>query len=366
MPDFIPYENLRWVNAPFKAELEQKFSEVLDSGWFILGNEVAQFEQKFADFVRVKHCVGVASGLDALILSLMVLDLPKNSEVLVPSNTYIATILAIIRVGLRPVLVEPNIQTYNVDAGELEKAITKYTSAILVVHLYGKPCQMDKIVELCDSNNLKLVEDCAQSHGAKFQGKETGSFGDFGAFSFYPTKNLGALGDAGAITTNDEELANKVRSLRNYGSAKKYHNDKVGFNSRLDELQAGFLRIKLQHLQRITEHKRKLAKIYLEKISTNYILPVLEKNCSDVFHIFNIRHDKRDELKKYLLEKNIGTEIHYPIPPHKQKGYKKIFPNSQFPISEKIHQTTLSLPISTCHSEKDIDRVIDALNKFGK
>lgn len=366
MRDFIPYENLKLANQPFRDEFEQKFREVLDSGWFILGNEVKEFEQEFADFIGAKHCVGVASGLDALVLSLLASGLPKNSEVLVPSNTYIATILALVRVGLHPVLVEPNIRTYNVEAEELEKHISKNTSAILLVHLYGKSCRMDKIAELCKSNQLKLIEDCAQSHGAKFEGKQTGSFGDFGAFSFYPTKNLGALGDAGAITTNNEELANKIRTLRNYGLQKKYHNIDLGFNSRLDELQAGFLRIKLKHLGEINQHKKNLAQIYLENLSEDFTLPIAGNESEHVFHIFNIRHRERDRLKEYLEQHNIGTEIHYPIPPYRQEAYRKFFPNSHFPISEEIHNTTLSLPISTCHSENDIERVVEVLNHFGK
>ena len=262
----ISYENLELVNKPFEEEFKVAFNKFLDNGYYVLGNEVKQFEEEFASFIGTKYCIGVASGLDALIISLECLNLPKGSDVLVPSNTYIASILAIVKAGLNPILVEPDLETYNIDPDEIEKRITPATRAVLIVHLYGKSCDMDRICEICKKHDLKLVEDCAQSHGAKFKDKTTGSFGDFGAFSFYPTKNLGALGDAGAICTDNEELAEKARAYRNYGSSKKYYNKYLGLNSRLDELQAAFLRVKLRHLNEITEKKRALANIYMNRL----------------------------------------------------------------------------------------------------
>jgi len=358
----IEYENLKKVNQPFFPEYQKAFQEMLESGWYVLGTQVHKFEQEFAAFHNVEYCIGVASGLDALILSLQVYDFPEGYEVIVPSNTYIASILAIIKVGLRPVLVEPDIQTYNIDPEKILEKITSKTVAIMVVHLYGKACKMDLIKELCEDNSLQLVEDCAQAHGAKFQGKLVGTFG-IGAFSFYPTKNLGALGDGGAILTQDADIAEKLRSLRNYGSSKKYYNDYIGLNSRLDELQAAFLRVKLRYLNQITEHKRKLANLYLEGLDSKYVLPIVDTQSYNVYHIFNIRHKKRDTLIDYLLSQGIKSEIHYPVPPNKQKAMKSII-NDFYPISEKIHETSLSLPISFCHSEKQIKQVIDTLNEF--
>ncbi|PCI98558.1 MAG: aminotransferase [Flavobacteriales bacterium] len=359
----IEYENLNKVNAALFEKYEDKFSSFLKSGWYILGNDVRTFENEFAQYCNTNHCVGVASGLDALVLALNAFDFEKGSEVIVPSNTYIATILAILNNGLKPVLVEPNIGTYNIDPTKIEEKITNKTKAILVVHLYGKCCEMDAIMDIANQYKLKVVEDAAQAHGAKYKNKITGSFGDFGAFSFYPTKNLGALGDAGAITTNSEELQTIVRSLRNYGSEKKYYNDRIGFNSRLDEIQAGFLSIKLNILNQITDHKRSLAKIYLEELSDAFIKPVVDENYLDVYHIFNVRHQKRDQLKSYLLENDIKTEIHYPVAPHHQKAIKGLF-DANYPISEEIHNTTLSLPISYFHSKEDVMRVVETMNKF--
>jgi dTDP-4-amino-4,6-dideoxygalactose transaminase len=284
----------------------------------------------------------------------------------VPANTYIATILSIVQCGLLPVLVEPDIKTYNIDPAKIENAITSKTSAVIVVHLYGKVCDMDTIVEICNRYSLKLIEDCAQAHGAKLNGKFAGTFGDFGAFSFYPTKNLGALGDAGALITNDAILDQRIRILRNYGSNKKYHNDLIGYNSRLDEIQASFLNIKLNYLDKINSHKRELAKLYLYELNDKFIKPVFDKNYYDAYHIFNIRHTERDNIRKYLLRNNIKTEIHYPIPPNKQLAMKGILDHYSCPISEKIHETTLSLPISFSHTKNDIMQVIEVLNKFVK
>jgi dTDP-4-amino-4,6-dideoxygalactose transaminase len=360
----IEYENLNKVNKPFGREFERSFHRILSEGWFILGNSVTGFEKAFAAYGNNKYCVGVASGLDALILSLKSLNLKPGSEVLVPSNTYIATIIAVLHAGLKPVLVEPDLRTYNIDPKKIEEKISAKTRAIIVVHLYGKPCEMDVIKKICRRNNLKLIEDCAQSHGAEFKGLKTGTFGEFGCFSFYPSKNLGALGDAGAVTTNSLEYAEILRKLRNYGSDVKYMNDLVGYNSRLDEIQAAFLLVKLKSLNKINEHKRKLASIYLENLKDDFIKPFVNKNYFDVYHIFTIRHPKRDALKEYLLKKGIKTEIHYPVPPHKQKALQGVFKEISFPVSEEIHRTTLSLPISCIHKESEILKVTEMLNKF--
>jgi dTDP-4-amino-4,6-dideoxygalactose transaminase len=359
----IEYENLNKVNQQFFKEFNQVFNQVLDSGWFVLGRNVEEFEKEFAEYINVKYCVGVGSGLDALLLSLMVLELDSNAEIIVPSNTYIATILSILRNGNKPVLVEPDIQTYNIDPARIEAAITSDTRAVMVVHLYGKSCDMDPIVDICRRYNLFLIEDCAQAHGAEYKGKKVGSFGDMAAFSFYPTKNLGCLGDGGALLTNNEEIWKKVKMLRNYGSGKKYYNDYLGINSRLDEIQAAFLRIKLKHLDRINTHKRELAQAYINGTKRDFIVPSIHPDFFDVYHIFNIRHEKRDYLRDYLLSNGVKTEVHYPVPPHLQKAMT--FMNMlKLPISEEIHNTTLSLPISAFHTIEDILQIVRLLNKF--
>lgn len=359
----IEYENLNKVNQPYLKEFNSAFCQVLDSGWFVLGHNVEEFEKEFARYNNVKYCVGVASGLDALILSLMVLDLDSRSEIIVPSNTYIATILSILRNGNKPVLVEPVLQTYNIDPERIEDAITPNTRALMVVHLYGKSCDMDPIIDICKRHNLYLIEDCAQAHGAKYKDKKVGSFGDMSAFSFYPTKNLGCLGDGGALLTNNEEFFKKVKMLRNYGSDKKYYNEYLGLNSRLDEIQAAFLRVKLTHLDKINSHKRKLAFTYFQNIPSDFIVPVIDPDFYDVYHIFNIRHEKRDELRDYLLANGVKTEIHYPVPPHLQKAMS-FMNNIKLPVSEVIHKTTLSLPISTFHTPEEINQVSELLKQF--
>lgn len=360
----IEYENLGKLNESFFQEYEAAFKKMLKSGWYVLGNEVAHFENNYATFCGVSHCVGVANGLDALVLSLRAFNFPIGSEIIVPSNTYIATILAIVQNGFKPVLVEPDLDTYNIDAHKIEEKITKNTKAIIVVHLYGKVCEMDSVLKISSKYDLKVIEDCAQAHGAKFKETVAGNFGDFGAHSFYPTKNLGALGDAGAITTNNQSLADIVSTLRNYGSKTKYYNELVGYNSRLDEVQATFLSVKLKYLDSITIHKRKLATIYQENLKSDFIKPLVHKDYYDVFHIYNIRHPKRDQLKEYLLSNEIKTEIHYPVAPNKQKAMKGIIDDQYTPIAEEIHNTTLSLPISFYHSEDDIARVIEVMNRF--
>ncbi|TAG10957.1 MAG: DegT/DnrJ/EryC1/StrS family aminotransferase [Sphingobacteriia bacterium] len=360
----IPYDDLAKVNEKYTLLFQKKFSQFLTKGWYVLGEEVKQFQEEFAVYQKMNHCVGVANGLDALILALWALHLPRGSEVIVPANTYIASIISIMHAGHIPVLVEPDIHTYNIDSTKIEAAITPNTKVIMVVHLYGKCCEMDPIKEIADRHGLHIIEDCAQAHGATYKGQMAGSFGIMSGFSFYPSKNLGALGDAGAVLTNDPKLCEDLKMIRNYGSHGKYYNEVVGYNSRLDELQAGLLRIKLPYLNFINAHKRKLAKIYLENIKADFILPVVHEDYHDVYHIFNIRHPEREALRAYLLKQGIGTEIHYPVPPNKQKAMQKNLGHLTFPISEEIHATTLSLPISSCHSELDIERVIDALNAF--
>jgi len=361
----IPYENLKRLNAPFVAQFREKFEKVLDNGYYILGPELEIFEKEYAGWFGARFCIGISNGLDALILSLMACNLPAGSEVIVPSNTYIASILAILNCNLIPVLVEPDIATYNIDPDKIEEAITPKTKAIMVVHLYGKCSAMDKIMAIKQKHNLFLIEDCAQSHGATYKGKLSGTFGEFGAFSFYPTKNLGALGDAGAVITDIETYKNTLAQLRNYGSERKYYNDIIGYNNRLDEIQAAFLSAKLPHLNTMNAHRNKLAKLYFDNLNDQFILPVQDADYYDVFHIFNIRHPKRDELQKYLADKGIGTVIHYPVPPHKQKALAGIAGiKSSYPIAEEIHDTTLSIPCSFCHTEDEIMQVIAALNNF--
>jgi dTDP-4-amino-4,6-dideoxygalactose transaminase len=359
----IEYENLKKVNQPYFEAFNEAFMSVLESGRFVLGSNVTAFEKEFADYIDVKYCAGVASGLDALTLSLRILDLPEQSEVIVPSNTYIATVLSILQSGHKPAFVEPDLKTYNINPGLIEAAMTSKTKAIMVVHLYGKSCDMDPIMAICRRHGLYLIEDCAQAHGALYKGKKIGTFGDMAAFSFYPTKNLGCLGDGGAIVTNNEEHFKKAKMLRNYGSEIKYFNEYVGVNSRLDEIQAAFLRVKLKHLDDIVLHKNNLAKVYLDSISQNFILPSVHPDFYDSFHIFNIRHKRRDRLKQYLNEHGISTEIHYPLPPHKQTALAEMNYLS-FPLSEEIHHTTLSLPVSSFHSVEDILHVVEILNDF--
>lgn len=363
-PTMIEYESLSQVNATFYSDYIRSFENVVKTGWYIIGQNVKDFEEAFAKYLHSGNCVGVASGLDAITLSLHALGFEKNSEIIVPSNTYIATILSVLQNQMRPVLVEPSMNTYNIDPQKIEAAITRNTKAIIVVHLYGKSCDMDPILEICRKYDLKLIEDCAQSHGAKYKNKKTGVFGDFGAFSFYPTKNLGALGDAGAIVSNNDQLSGVIRKLRNYGSDKKYYNDLVGFNSRLDEVQAAFLLIKLKRLDEINDHKRKLALIYLNNLKSDFIKPVVDPDYFDVYHIFNVRHPKRDALKDFLLKNKIKTEIHYPVSPNKQLALKNIIGDEHHPISEEIHETTLSLPISFFHTADDVSKVVETMNRF--
>jgi dTDP-4-amino-4,6-dideoxygalactose transaminase len=364
MKNPIDYENLAKLNASFHDEYVKAFSQSLNEGQFILGKNVSEFEKEFANYCGTSHCLGLASGLDALILALKALDLPKKSEVLVPSNTYIATILAIVQNGFTPILVEPDPDTCNISPQNIANKITSNSKALIIVHLYGQICEMDEIQSLCKRFDLKLIEDCAQSHGATYKNKKAGTFGDINAFSFYPTKNLGALGDGGAITTNNQSYFEKIKVLRNYGSKIKYYNEVVGYNSRLDEIQASFLRIKLRSLDHINQHKKNLATIYNEKLTSIVTKPKTKPNCDHVYHIYNIRTEKRDELREFLLSEGIKTEIHYPVSPNKQKALQDILPNNSTPISEEIHRTTLSLPISYFHRPEDIETVCQKINLF--
>lgn len=360
----IEYENLSKSNKKFYLEYLNKTKKILSKGSFILSEEVSQFEKKLSNFCGTKYCTGVGNGLNALTISLESLELPKKSEIIVASNVYYASILSIIRSGHTPVLVEPDIKTYNIDVNKIENKISKKTKAIMAVHMYGKSCDMDNISKICKKNNLYLIEDCAQSHGAKFKKKITGSFGNFGCFSFYPTKNLGCLGDGGAIVSNSKVLEKKTKLFRNYGSIKRYKNDIIGDNSRLDEIQAGFLNVKIKYLNKINNHKRELAKIYLENINHNFIKPDINHDYHDVYYVFSLRIDKRNKFREFLLKKGIRTDIHYPNPPYSQKALKNIFLNQKYPISNEIHNTTISLPISYFHSKKNIETVSKIINKF--
>lgn len=359
----IEFENLTNSNSSFRAEIKSRINSTIDSGWYILGNEVLEFESEFAKYCQTNHCIGVGSGLDAIFLAIKSLNLPPKSEILVPSNTFIATILAIIQSGHIPVPVEPRIETYNINPDLIEEKISSNTKAIIVVHLYGKACEMAQISTICEKYELKLIEDCAQSHGASLNGKKTGSFG-IGTFSFYPTKNLGSFGDAGCITTNEQTIDDQIRMLRNYGSSVKYSNEILGFNSRLDEIQASVLNVKLKYLDSINDHKKKLAALYNQNLKNDFTKPAIKNGYYDVFHIYTIRHERRDELKEYLLNEGIKTEIHYPIPPHKQKALADIWGNLELPITEEIHRTTLSLPISYGTTSDEVEKVIEVLNKF--
>lgn len=362
----VPYENLAKLNTEFLPEIKKAINRVVDSGWYILGKEVEQFESDFAAYIGMEYAIGVASGLDALVLSLVALDLPAGSEVIIPANAYIASILSVLKAGLMPVLVEPDEYTCNINVKLIHENITKNTKAIMPVHLYGLPSEMSEIQALADKYNLFILEDCAQVHGATYFGKKCGNFSTAASFSFYPTKNLGAMGDGGAILTNNAELANKLKALRNYGSHKKYYNDYIGVNSRLDEMQAAILGVKLKYLDKINQHKQHLAKIYNTLLTDKITKPPVIGNAEHIYHIYNIRTGERDKLKNYLAENGIGTDVHYPVPPHQQKALAHLFENKSFPVSEKIHQITLSLPISYFHTESDIQYVCDTLNRYYK
>ena len=364
----IKFLDLQKVTAKYADEIHEAVKRVVDSGWYLQGQENANFEKHYSDYIGTKYTVGVANGLDALIWILrgyIELGVMKpGDEVIVPANTYIATILAITENGLRPVLVEPNINTYQIDDSLIESAITERTRAIMIVHLYGCCAYTDKIGELCKKYNLKLLEDNAQAHGCLYNGHRTGSLGDAAAHSFYPGKNLGALGDAGAVTTNDKDLADTIRALANYGSIRKYVFKYVGRNSRLDEIQAAVLDVKLRHLDEDNAIRKQNAKFYIDNIKNpSIILPKVDNWDRHVFHIFPIRCSRRDELQKYLTDNGIQTNIHYPIPPHKQECYKE-WNNLSFPITEQIHKEELSLPMSPVMTEEELRHVVNLLNIY--
>jgi len=364
----IPFLDLKKLNAQYRDELIEACTRVIDSGWYILGKEVEEFEKEFANYCGTKYAIGVGNGLDALNLILRaykeLVILSNGDEVIVPANTYIATILAITNNNLTPVLVEPNVDTYLIDPNKIEENITPKTKAIMVVHLYGQTCEMDKINGIAKKYNLKVIEDSAQSHGAYYKDKRSGNLADASGFSFFPGKNLGALADAGAITTNDDQLVEVLKALRNYGSHKKYENIYKGVNSRLDEIQAAILRVKLKYLDEEIERRRKIARFYLENIKNdNIILPKVREDSNHVWHLFVIRTEKRDKLQKYLLDKGIHTLIHYPIPPHKQVAYKE-WNNKSYPITEKISKEVLSLPISGILTLEEAEKIVKVVNEF--
>lgn len=348
-----------------QSEYEQKVLDVLRSGYYVLGNELKQFENEFAEYIGVKHCVGLANGLDALWISIKLLGIKENDEVLVQSNTYIATVMGITMNGAKPVFVEPN-EFHNMDDSNIESYITSNTKAILVTHLYGQATKMDKVLEVCERYNLTLIEDCAQSHGAKYKSKMTGSFGYVGCFSFYPSKNLGCFGDGGAIVTNDEEFAEKVRTFRNYGSQKRYYNETIGTNSRLDELQAALLRIKLKHLNELSLEREQLAIRILNEVNNPLIeLPKVDHECTHVWHLFVVQSKMRNKLINYLNEHEIQTLIHYPIPPHLQEAYKYLgYKSGDFPICEELSNQVLTLPLFNGMTKDELDYLIHTLNQF--
>jgi len=371
----IKFLDLQKINAQYAAELKQAASEVIDSGWFLTGNKLSSFEKKLADYIGASHAIGVANGLDALRLILKAYIelgvMKEGDEVIVPANTYIASILAISDNRLKPVLVEPKDSSFNLDIDLIERSITEKTKAIMVVHLYGQVCWSESLVTLAKKHNLKIIEDNAQAIGAEWNGTKTGNLGDAAGFSFYPGKNLGALGDAGAVTTNDAQFADMVRLLGNYGSRKKYVNEFQGLNSRLDEIQAAFLEVKLKYLAGENQYRRQLAAQYLTGIKNDSIgLPIPDNaafdyanNTEHVWHLFVIRHKERNRLQQYLEGKGIQTLIHYPIPPNKQLAYKDMN-NTDYPITNAIHDEVLTLPLSPVMSEAEVATVIEAINSF--
>lgn len=362
----VPFLNLRSPHEEVRSELQQAFERVLDSGWYILGKEVKEFEREFAAYCEAEHCVGVGNGLEALHLILRAYGIGAGDEVIVPSNTYIATWLAVTYAGATPVPVEPDERTYNLDPTKIEAAITPRTRAIIAVHLYGQPADMDAIHAVAKKHGLKVIEDAAQAHGARYKGRRVGSLGDAAGFSFYPGKNLGALGDGGAVTTNDAQLADKVRVLANYGSRIKYHNEGKGFNSRLDELQAAFLRVKLKKLDEWNARRKALAAAYLEALQgSRLVLPFVPDWADPVWHLFVVRTPNRDALQKHLTEYGIGTMIHYPIPPHLQPAYAELgYHEGAFPISERIHREVLSLPMGPHLTQQQQNQVLRALREW--
>lgn len=362
----VPFVTFKPLEKELDKELRSAFERVYNRSWYIEGAEDEEFEKAFAKYCDSKYCIGVGNGLDSLFLSLKALGVKEGDEVIVPSNTYIATALAVTYVGATPIFVEPDIYTFNIDPLKIEDALTNKTKAIMPVHLYGQPCNMDPIMDIAKKYNLYVVEDCAQAHGAKYKGRVIGSFGDAAGFSFYPGKNLGALGDAGATVTNNKELAQKIRALGNYGSDYKYHHVYQGNNSRLDELQAAFLSVKLIYLNKVNDARRQIAQKYMEGIKNpEIILPFVPDYAEPVWHIFGIRCRKRMELEKYLNNAGIGTNKHYPIPMHLQECYKNLgWKKGDYPIAEEISNTELSIPMYYGMTDEEIQYVVDTVNDF--
>ena len=362
----IPFVSFRPMERELNQDLRSAFERVLARSWYIRGAEDEAFEKAFAQYCGARYCVGVGNGLDALMLALKALDVGAGDEVIVPSNTYIATVLAVMYVGAKPIFVEPDIRTFNIDSARIEEVITPKTRVIMPVHLYGQACDMEPIMEIACKHGLKVVEDCAQAHGATYKGRKIGTFGDAAGFSFYPGKNLGALGDGGAVVTDNEELAERIRALGNYGSDYKYHHIYKGNNSRLDEMQAAFLAAKLPHLDRMNEARRRIAELYTKGIQNPKVVkPYVAPDCVPVWHIYAIRCAERNELERYLSKKGIGTNKHYPIPIHLQECCRDLqIPEGSLPVAEEISRTELSLPMYYGMTDEEVQYVIDAVNAF--
>lgn len=363
----IPFLSFSYMNQQVKAETLKAFETFFDNQWYVSGKEVENFEKKYAEFSGTKFCAGLSNGLDALHISLRSLGVGAGDEVIVPSNTYIATLIAVTNVGAMPVLVEPDVRTYNIDPDKIEEKITNKTKAIIPVHLFGQSCRMDEIMAIANKHNLFVIEDNAQAHGAFYNGKMTGSFGHINATSFYPGKNLGAYGEAGAVTTNDEALAEKAKMIRNYGSKKKYYNDVIGYNMRMDECQGSFLAIKMQYLNEWTEARQKIGENYSKLLAGvgDLVLPHIADKATHVYHQYVVRTKKRDELQAHLSSNGVGTLIHYPVPPHMQQAYASLnIPKGALPISEEISNTILSMPVYPGLTEEQQQQVADTIKAF--
>ena len=362
----VPFVSFLPMERVLNRELKEAFERVLHRSWYIRGAEDRKFEKKFAAYLGAEYCIGTGSGLDALMLALKAAGIKEGDEVIVPANTFIATALAVTYSGAVPVLAEPDIHTFNIDVKKFEPLITEKTKAVILVHLYGQMCEMDVLMNIARKHNLYIIEDCAQAHGASYKGRKAGTFGDAAAFSFYPGKNLGALGDAGAVVTNNRKMAEKIKSLGNYGCDYKYHHIYKGYNSRLDEFQAAFLNVKLPYLDKMNRKRKKIAKMYLEGITNpEIILPSVISDADPVWHIFAVKSKRRDELEHYLLKKGIMTNKHYPIPIHLQECYKDLgIKEGDLPVAEKISQTELSLPVYYGMKKKEVQYVIEAVNHF--
>ncbi|WP_129408563.1 DegT/DnrJ/EryC1/StrS family aminotransferase [Marinitoga lauensis] len=363
----IPFNDLKYQYLKYKEEYNKAAIEVLESGWYILGKNVEKFETNFSNYIGAKYCVGVNSGLDALILAFRALNLPEESEVIVPANTYIASVLGVTENDLIPTFVEPD-EYFNIDPDKIEEKITDKTKAILVVHLYGQPANMEKIMKIAKKYNLYVIEDCAQAHGAEYNGQKVGTFGEIGCFSFFPTKNLGAFGDGGAIVTNNKNIADKIKLLRNYGSVKKYYHEIEGVNSRLDEIQSALLNVKLKHLNELNEEREKIAEFYLKNINNPLIeLPKIQDKSKHVWHLFVVKTKNRNNFQKYLESGGIYTQIHYPIPPHLSGAYREFgYKKGDFPITEKYSESILSLPLYNGMSKEEMKYVVKFINKYSE